>query len=84
MLSEQVGVVKKPGPTMCASCAQLQLVITAKLRRSESFAFTWREDQSVGGWGARSCRCTPAVPSSSRTTGAVNHRSTRHGSTTAP
>lgn len=27
----------------------LQLVITAKLRRSEPFNFTWREDQSIGG-----------------------------------
>lgn len=27
----------------------LQLVITAKLRRGEPFAFTWREDMSVGG-----------------------------------
>lgn len=27
----------------------LQLVITAKLRRGEPFAFTWREDTSVGG-----------------------------------
>lgn len=27
----------------------LQLVITAKLRRGEPFAFTWREDASVGG-----------------------------------
>lgn len=27
----------------------LQLVITAKLRRGEPFAFTWREDSSVGG-----------------------------------
>lgn len=27
----------------------LQLVITAKLRRGEPFAFSWREDSSVGG-----------------------------------
>ncbi|MFJ4222883.1 ATP-dependent DNA ligase [Microbacterium sp. NPDC089695] len=27
----------------------LQLVITAKLRRSEPFPFSWREDASVGG-----------------------------------
>lgn len=27
----------------------LQLVMTAKLRRAEPFAFTWREDTSLGG-----------------------------------
>lgn len=27
----------------------LQLVITAKLRRGEPFAFTWKEDPSIGG-----------------------------------
>lgn len=27
----------------------LQLVMSTKLRRGEPFAFTWREDQSVGG-----------------------------------
>jgi hypothetical protein len=27
----------------------LQMVMTAKLRRGEPFAFTWREDVSVGG-----------------------------------
>ncbi|MFS0854654.1 ATP-dependent DNA ligase [Microbacterium sp. 179-I 3D4 NHS] len=29
--------------------AHLQLVITAKLRRGEPFAFSWREDVSIGG-----------------------------------
>lgn len=29
--------------------AHLQLVITTKLRRGESFTFTWKEDISVGG-----------------------------------
>lgn len=29
--------------------AHIQLVVTAKLRRGEPFAFTWREDMSVGG-----------------------------------
>lgn len=29
--------------------AHLQLVMTAKLRRSEPFAFTWKDDSSVGG-----------------------------------
>lgn len=29
--------------------AHLQLVIGAKLRRSESFFFTWKEDASIGG-----------------------------------
>ena len=27
----------------------LQLVVTAKLRRAEPFAFSWREDPSIGG-----------------------------------
>lgn len=27
----------------------LQLVMTAKLRRGEPFAFTWKEDASIGG-----------------------------------
>ncbi len=27
----------------------LQVVITAKLRRGESFAFSWKEDPSIGG-----------------------------------
>ena len=27
----------------------IQLVVSAKLRRGEPFAFTWREDASVGG-----------------------------------
>lgn len=27
----------------------IQLVITAKLRRSEAFPFSWREDASIGG-----------------------------------
>lgn len=27
----------------------LQLVMTAKLRRGEPFAFTWKEDMSIGG-----------------------------------
>ncbi|MEN0023227.1 MAG: ATP-dependent DNA ligase [Microbacterium sp.] len=27
----------------------LQVVMTAKLRRGEPFAFTWRDDQSTGG-----------------------------------
>lgn len=29
--------------------AHIQLVISAKLRRGEPFAFSWREDASVGG-----------------------------------
>ena len=29
--------------------AHLQLVISAKLRRSEPFAFSWKEDMSIGG-----------------------------------
>ncbi|OAN41383.1 DUF7882 family protein [Microbacterium sp. H83] len=29
--------------------AHLQIVITAKLRRSEPFTFTWKEDPSIGG-----------------------------------
>lgn len=29
--------------------AHLQLVMTAKLRRGEPFAFTWKDDSSVGG-----------------------------------
>lgn len=29
--------------------AHLQIVMMAKLRRAESFAFTWREDLSIGG-----------------------------------
>lgn len=28
--------------------AHLQIVITAKLRRGESFTFTWRDDASIG------------------------------------
>ncbi len=29
--------------------AHLQMVVTAKLRRGEPFAFTWKEEMSVGG-----------------------------------
>lgn len=29
--------------------AHLQLVITAKLRRGESFIFSWKDDASIGG-----------------------------------
>lgn len=28
--------------------AHLQIVITAKLRREESFAFSWRDDDAIG------------------------------------
>ncbi len=41
--------------------AHLQLVIGAKLRRRESFFFTWREDPS-GGEGRSSIWIDPAIP----------------------
>ncbi|ALJ20537.1 DUF7882 family protein [Microbacterium sp. No. 7] len=41
--------------------AHLQAVIGAKLRRGESFYFTWREDVSVGG-GRTSVWLHQAVP----------------------
>jgi hypothetical protein len=41
--------------------AHLQVVISNKLRRSEAFTFTWREDASVGD-GRTSVWLHPAVP----------------------
>ncbi|MGF3054973.1 ATP-dependent DNA ligase [Microbacterium sp. YY-01] len=41
--------------------AHLQIVIGTKLRRGESFYFTWREDASVGG-GRTSVWLHQAVP----------------------
>ncbi len=41
--------------------AHLQLVIGAKLRRGESFFFSWRDDQSVGD-GRSSLWLHPTVP----------------------
>lgn len=41
--------------------AHLQVVIGTKLRRQESFFFTWKEDVSVGG-GRRSVWLNPTTP----------------------
>ncbi|WP_295776503.1 ATP-dependent DNA ligase [uncultured Microbacterium sp.] len=41
--------------------AHLQLVISNKLRRNESFVFTWRDDASIGD-GRTSVWLNPAVP----------------------
>ncbi|NQX28989.1 ATP-dependent DNA ligase [Microbacteriaceae bacterium VKM Ac-2854] len=41
--------------------AHLELVITTKLRRDESFAFTWQEDVSMGS-GRRKVWLHPAIP----------------------
>lgn len=41
--------------------AHLEVVITAKLRREESFAFAWHEDVSTGS-GRRKVWMHPAIP----------------------
>lgn len=41
--------------------AHLELVITTKLRRDESFAFSWTEDMS-GGSGRRKVWLHPSIP----------------------
>lgn len=41
--------------------AHLELVITTKLRRDESFAFTWQEDVATGS-GRRKVWLHPAIP----------------------
>lgn len=41
--------------------AHLELVITTKLRRDESFAFSWTEDMA-GGSGRRKVWLHPAIP----------------------
>ncbi len=41
--------------------AHLQLVISNKLRRNESFVFTWRDDSSIGD-GRTSVWLNPSIP----------------------
>lgn len=41
--------------------AHIQIVIGAKLRRNESFFFTWKDDQSIGD-GRNTIWLNPALP----------------------